>query len=108
MAVFAYAARGNGEAQSSSGYAVYSDLANNGLSFSVRVELAVQLWRSGEPGIGKISVGSNQWALRAGAYHVTGIWIHALAESDMIPEGGLWSTHDEWFPEYEVRPTSQC
>ena len=108
VAVFAYAARGNGEAQSSSGYAVYSDLANNGLSFSVRVELAVQLWRSGEPGIGKISVGNNQWALRAGAYHVTGIWIHALAESDMLPEGGLWSTHDEWFPAYEVRPTSPC
>ena len=106
IAVFAYAARGDGEALSSSGYAVYSDLCDNGLYFSVRVELAVPLWRSGEPEIGKISVGNNQWALRPGAYHVTGIWIHALAESDMVPAGGLWSTHDKWFPEYEVRTLS--
>ena len=68
------------------------------------MELAVQLWRSGEESVGKISVGGNQWALRPGVFHLTGIWIHALAESEMRSAAILYTAHDEWFPEYEMMP----
>ena len=103
-AVYAFPACGDGEAASSSGYAVYSDLAGMGIVFSPRMELAVQLWRSGEESVGKISVGGNQWALRPGVFHLTGIWIHALAESEMRSDAILYTAHDEWFPEYEMMP----
>ena len=71
--VYAYRPQGNRNARSSSGYAVYSDLAKNGLYFSPRFELVIQMWTAGRADVGKISVSEGQLALQPGMFHITGL-----------------------------------
>jgi hypothetical protein len=104
-AVYAYRPKGNKAARSSSGYAVYSDLANNGLYFSPRFEVAIQLWTAGRADVGKIAVGEGQLALQPGMFHITGLWIHVLSGDDINSGMFTWANLDDWDPQYELDPT---
>ena len=105
VGVYAYRPIGNRAAASSSGYAVYSDLANNGLYFSPRFELAIQMWTAGRADVGKISVGESQLALQPGMFHITGMWIHVLSGDDVRSGMFTWANLDDWDPQYELDPT---
>ncbi len=67
--VFAYRPVGNSIALSSAGYAVYSDLASNGLYFSPRFELAVNTQAAAMQGV-KMSAGNAQYALPLGYFYI--------------------------------------
>ncbi len=103
-AVYAFRPKGNQIARSSSGYAVYSDLANNGLYFSPRFEVAIQLWTAGRADVGKIAVGESQLALQPGMFHITGLWIHVLSGDDINSGMFTWANLDDWDPQYELDP----
>ena len=88
----------------SAGYAVYSDLAKNGLYFSLspRFQLEVQTWRNMEAGVGRINAGEKQMRLAVGIYHFTGVWFHCLTGQD-VPQVTLYHANlDDWDPAYEM------
>lgn len=102
--VYAYRRARQRYATSSSGYAVYSDLAGKGIYFSPRIRLLYQGWRAGEPGVGKISAGEGQLRLTPGMFYMTGFWVHMVTHREVseVTDGRLWFTADEWHPEYEI------
>ena len=112
VGVYAFRPIGNRAAVASSGYAVYSDLATNGLYFSPRFELAVNTAKASNDGV-KMSAGNQQYAVPDGYYHITGLWIHCLSGND-IKEGksSSWTPLDDWHPECELnarrRPQDAC
>jgi hypothetical protein len=103
VGVYAYRPIGNRAAVSSSGYAVYSDLATNGLYFSPRFELAVNTAKASYDGV-KMSAGNQQYAVPYGYYHITGLWIHCLSGDDIkAGKSSSWTPLDNWHPECELR-----
>jgi len=103
IGVYSFRPIGNKSAIASSGCAVYSDLAKNGLYFSPRFELAVNTAQAAYDGI-KMSAGKQQHALPSGYYHITGVWFHCLSGDDIIAGKSLgWTPLDDWHPEYELR-----
>jgi hypothetical protein len=100
--VHAYSPIGNKTTLCSRGYAVYLDLAKNGLYFSPRFELAVSTSKATHDGV-KMSAGNQQCALPAGFYHITGSWIHCLSSDDIMEGKISWTLLDDWHPEYELR-----
>jgi hypothetical protein len=102
--VYAFRPNGMRQARASSGYAVYSDLANNGLYFSPRFQLEMQMWKAGTDGVGKISVGDNQLVLQPGMFHISGVWIHVLSGEDIKSGTMTWTQIDDWDPQYELGP----
>jgi hypothetical protein len=99
--VYAYRPIGNKTALQSCGYAVYSDLANNGLYFSPRFELAVNTKKAVWDGT-KIAAGNQQYCLRKGLYHITGVWIHCLSGNDVMAGMNTWTSLDDWHPGHEL------
>jgi hypothetical protein len=103
LGVYAYRPIGNKAAVSSSGYAVYSDLATNGLYFSPRFDLAVNTAKASSDGV-KMSAGNQQYAIPYGYYHIKGLWIHCLSGEDiMAGKSSSWTPLDNWHPECELR-----
>jgi hypothetical protein len=103
IGVYAYRPIGNRSAMASSGYAVYSDLAKNGLYFSPRFQLEVNTSKAIHDGV-KMSVGDQQYALPVDYYHITGMWFHCLSGDDiMAGKSRGWTPLDDWHPEYELR-----
>ena len=105
VGVYAYRRVGQKLAISSSGYAVYSDLAGNGIYFAPRFRIVFQSWRAGEPGVGKISAGDGQLRLTPGMFHITGVWIHIMTHREASVGGPLWFSADDWHPEYGISGT---
>ncbi len=101
VGVYAYRPIGNRAAASSSGYAVYSDLANNGLYFSPRFELALNTDQVKWDGV-KMSAGNAQYALPLGYYHITGLWIHCISGNDVMAGMNTWTSLDDWHPGHEL------
>ena len=100
--VFAYRPVGNSIALSSAGYAVYSDLASNGLYFSPRFELAVNTQAAAMQGV-KMSAGHSQYALPLGYFYITGLWIHCISGNDVMNgKTAVWTLLDDWHPECEL------
>jgi hypothetical protein len=103
VGVYAYRPIGNKAAVSSSGYAVYSDLAKNGLYFSPRFDLAVNTAKALHDGV-KMSAGNQQYAIPDDYSHIKGLWIHCLSGEDiMAGKSSSWTLLDNWHPEYELR-----
>jgi hypothetical protein len=102
IGVYAYRPTGNKAALSSSGYAVYSDLAKNGLYFSPRFELAVNMGLASNDGK-KMSAGDQQYALPPGYYHITGVWFHCVSGNDITSgKCTAYTMHDDWHPGCEL------
>jgi hypothetical protein len=101
VGVYAYRPIGNKTALQSCGYAVYSDLAMNGLYFSPRFELAVNTKKAEWNSI-KIAAGNQQYCLRKGLYHITGVWIHCLTGNDVMDGMNSWTCLDDWHPGHEL------
>ena len=70
--------------------------------------LDVQLWRAGEPGIGKLSAGCHQLALPQGVFHLRGVFVHIITPEDWheLPAGhaahGMWVHAGRWISRYEI------
>ena len=88
-------------AGSSSGYAVYSWIGGPFLA-SPRYDIAAEVYRAGEEGIGKIAMGSEQLALQPGMYFLRGVYFHLVTREDAArgpPTDFQW---DDWIPEHEL------
>ena len=73
-------------ATSSSQYSVYDTLCacpDHDIFFGPRMMLECALWRSNEVGIGRMSAGDHQLALKEGCYHLKGIFVHILTPEDI-------------------------
>ena len=91
-------------ATSSSGYAVYSDLAHNGIFFAPRYQVFFSQRMFGDAGKA-YSAGDAQCALAEGMYYVAGLYIHAVTRQQILaraPKVELWFNCDRWHPEMEL------
>ena len=86
---------------SSSGYAVYSWIGGSFLA-SPRYDIAAEVYRAGEEGIGKISVGGEQIALQPGMYFLRGVYFHLVTREDAARGLPTWVQWDDWIPEHEL------
>ena len=101
VGVFSFETVGRSAAASSSGYAVYSWIGGSYLA-SPRYDIAAELYRAGEEGIGQISAGNGQKALKPGMYFLRGVFFHVLTRSDVARGPPTWCYWDDWHPEYEM------
>ena len=99
--MFGFQPSGYSRAVSSSGYAVYSLIGGLCLA-SPRYELAAELYRAGEEGVGKISVGAGQLCMKPGMYYLRGVWFHVLMRKDISRGPPTWCRWDDWIPELEL------
>ncbi len=99
--LYAFNRFGTRRAIASSGYGLYSDLANNGIFFSPRFLLAVRPWKENGTMM-KISVGGGQLCLPLDSYWCKGLYIHAVTKSAVEESQFLWFKADLWSPEHEV------
>jgi hypothetical protein len=97
-------------AQSSSQYTVYDTLCacpHHDIFFGPRMMLECALWRSWEQGIGKMSAGDHQYALKETCYHLKGFFVHILTPEDIkrLPAGHearqQYAYCGRWNPRYE-------
>ena len=92
---------GRSAAVSSTGYAVYSWIGNEFLASS-RFDLAAELYRSEESGIGKLAAGEGQYALKRGMCWMRSVYIHALTRRDVARGQATWVSWDDWHPDCEL------
>ena len=114
--VFAYkTTESKSIATSSSQYVVYDTLCacpDHDIFFGPHMMLECALWRSYEVGIGRMSAGDHQLALKETCYHLKGIFVHILTPEDIhrLPAehcarhqyafGGRWNSRYEHGEEY--------
>ena len=114
--VFAYkTADTKAIALSSSQYCVYDTLCacpDHDIFFGPRMMLECALWRSCELGIGKMSAGDHQLALKETCFHLKGVFVHIITPEDIkrLPAGhaarfqytwcGRWNSRYEHGEEY--------
>jgi hypothetical protein len=98
-------------ARSASQYCVYDTLCacpDHDIFFGPRMMLECALWKSTEEGIGKMSAGDNQLALKETCYHLKGVFVHILTPEDIrrLPGDHLarhqYTWGGRWNPRYEV------
>ena len=73
-------------ARSSSQYSVYDTLCacpDHDIFFGPRMMLECALWKTTDPGIGKMSAGDHQLALKETCYHLKGVFVHILTPEDI-------------------------
>ena len=99
--VYVFQPSGYSRAVSSSGYAVYSLIGGSCLA-SPRYELAAELYRAGEEGVGKISAKEGQLCMKPGMYYLRGVWFHVLTRNDVSRGPPTWCSWDDWIPEHEL------
>ena len=102
--VYCYRPCGRCNAISSSGYAVYSWIGGSFLA-SPRYDIVAEMYRAGEPGVGKISVGDGQLCMKVGMYFVRGVFFHVLSRRDVAKGPSTWVNWDDWIPEHELPPS---
>ena len=101
--VFVFKARSLTRAQSSSGYAVYSRLhPDSEFLVSPRFAVLARMGMSGQAGVGKMSVGADQYALQPGTFFLEGVWFHVLTMRDACFGPPTWVHWDDWDPEFEL------
>ena len=83
---------------SSSGYAVYSWIGNEFLASSWS-DIAAELYRTNESGIGRLAARDGQYALRAGMFWMRGVYIHILTRRDADCGPDTWVSWDDWHPD---------
>ena len=95
------------QAQSSSGYSVYSGIGKDGFFWTVRLELAVARFMAGREKVGKMTASGKipQWVCPDDTYHVNAVWFHCIHQDDFA-EVRQWVLFDEWHPAYEKPPKS--
>ena len=95
----------NSQAQSSSGYSVYSGIGKDGFYWTVRLELAVARFMAGREKVGKMTASGKipQWVCPDDTYHVNAVWFHCIHQDDFA-EVHQWVMFDEWHPAYEQLP----
>jgi hypothetical protein len=85
--VFAYkTTESKSIAQSSSQYSIYDTLCacpDHDIFFGPRMMLECALWRSMELGIGKMSAGDHQLALKETCFHLKGVFVHIMTPEDI-------------------------
>ena len=101
IGVYVFQPSGHSRAVSSSGYAVYSPIGGSCLA-SPRYELAAELYRAGEEGVGKISAKEGQLCMKPGMYYLRGVWFHVLTRNDVSRGPPTWCSWDDWIPEHEL------
>ena len=98
-------------ARSASQYCVYDTLCacpDHDIFFGPRMMLECALWKSTEAGIGKMSAGDNQLALKETCYHLKGVFVHILTPEDIRrlpddhPARHQYTWCGRWNPRYEV------
>ena len=98
-----------GRHRKSVGYAVYSDLFNDGSFWGVMYELKVCRDMAGDENIGKITAG-DQWIVKnnkiprfGSMYHCTAVWYHCLTHDEIAEaKSHFWINFDVFLKDYEL------
>ena len=101
LGVYGFRPCGLSAAISSSGYSVYSWIGGSFLA-SPRYDIAAEIYRAGEPDVGKIACGEGQLCLKPGMFYLRGVFFHVLTRKDVARGPPTWSSWDDWFPEHEL------
>ena len=100
----------------SSGYAVYSEIFEDGIYWAPYYEMQVARFMAGSSGIGKISAGAQQWVNKeipipgfGPMYHTDKVWLHAIRHSELTDahHAGRYVNFDRFLKEYEIDPAHE-
>ena len=77
-------------------------IARRSFLASPRYDIAAEIYRAGEQGIGKIAVGDGQLCVQPGMYYVRGVFFHVLTRGDVARGPPTWCRWDDWLPAHEI------
>ena len=72
---------------------------------SPRYDIVAEMYRAGDHGVGKISVGDGQLCMKLGMYFVRGVFFHVLSRRDVAKGPPTWVNWDDWIPDHELPPS---